>query len=327
MREQQWTGCVLGLAIGDALGFPAEFRRLVDIRRDLGPQGITDFMSPQDDLWRSGPVIIGRKYPPGTYTDDTQMSIAIAQALLRAGRDDLESLMQAMGEEFVRWYDDPQNDRAPGETCCTGCQRLKEGVHWQSAGVAQSKGCGSAMRSAPIGLYYFDQPERLAEVSRASSLPTHGHDAALEGAFATAFLVSLALQGAQPAQMYEALMRETHGRSEDFTACLAKLPAMLQQPPEIALSTQGLGESWVAEEAVASALYCFWRSPQDFAKVVLTAANTDGDSDSIACIAGAICGAANGIEAIPPHWIRDVEDSQQLLLLGQQLHHAALSHG
>ena len=120
--------------------------------------------------------------------------------------------------------------------------------------------------------------------------------------------------------MYDAIMAERALRSVDFAACFAKLPALLAAPPEEALSARGLGEGWVAEEAVASALYAFWRTPTDFARTVCTAANTDGDSDSIASIAGGISGAFNGRAAIPARWCSTVEGGDPLCDLARALH-------
>ena len=70
---------------------------------------------------------------------------------------------------------------------------------------------------------------------------------------------------------------------------------------------------------MASALWCFWRSPRDFSKTVLAGANTDGDSDSIACIAGGISGAFNGVEAIPERWRARAEKADALDQLAQRL--------
>lgn len=97
------------------------------------------------------------------------------------------------------------------------------------------------------------------------------------------------------------------------------MPQYFAWEPEKTMVDGVLGESWIAEEAVASAFYCFQRSPKDFKNVVLTAANTEGDSDSIACIAGSLSGAALGLDNIPREWIANVEDSDYLLALGQRL--------
>ncbi len=277
----------------------------------------------QDPRWPTPPYIVGKMHAPGTYTDDTQMSIAVAEGLLETVDDSLDASMTAIAKHFVRWSQSPDNDRSPGSTCMTGCANLSKGVFWRESGVANSKGCGSAMRVAPIGLLYHEQPQRLLEYARFSSVLTHGHPAALEGAASCALLVALALHGDCPETMVDAVGQACRGRSKDFDACWGKLPAMIKEEPERALHESGLGESWVAEEAAASALYCYWKSPDDFRKVVLTAANTDGDSDSIACIAGGIAGAALGVSAIPPLWLQVLENVEGLTALGRRLYRAA----
>jgi ADP-ribosylglycohydrolase len=267
----------------------------------------------------SRPFVVGADHPPGTYTDDTQMSLAVAEGLLAAGSDaELDRVMEEIGRRFVAWSQSPDNNRSPGSTCMTGCANLRRGVHWREAGVAHSKGCGSAMRVSAVGLFYAEE-QRLLEVARASSLLTHGHPAALEGAAAAALMVSLALEGAGPEALYRAIEASCFGRSADFDACLGKVPTVLKIPPEQALAQGGLGEAWVAEEAVASALYCVWRHPEDFSAAVLTAINTDGDSDSIGAITGSVMGARLGQEAIPTSWVEQVEGSAELQELGRRL--------
>jgi ADP-ribosylglycohydrolase len=317
MDRSQFLGCIVGLAVGDALGYPAEFRTRAQLLRELGPEGITGFLRLKDPRF-SRPFMTGPDHPPGTFTDDTQMTLAVAEALLSQGGAGREPLMQEMGRRFVEWHRSPDNNRAPGATCGTGCENLARGVHWRKAGVAESKGCGSAMRVAPVGLFYEDLDE-VESVARDSSLPTHGHPAALEASAAAALLVALALRGTPPERMYEEVMRRCGGRSPDFDQCFSQVPGLLEQPPEKVLIKGVLGEGWVAEEAVASALYCFWRHPDDYRAAVLEALNTDGDSDSLATIAGSISGARLGLSAIPPEWVRDVERSEYLLDVGARL--------
>ena len=299
--DSQFQGAILGLAVGDALGRPTEFLTSTEaIRVRFGPDGVTGFE--------------GDWHPPGTYTDDTQMSLCVARALIRAGHKPLDELMGIMSKEFVAWNRSPDNNRAPGVTCRTGCENLEHGVPWRESGVAESKGCGSAMRSGPIGLYFFDDEEQLVEVARASSLPTHGHPTALAAAAGAALLVAWAVRGDDPNEYPSRLsriMRESAG-GEEVAAFIEKIPGIINSPPEKVLCADVLGESWVGEEAVASALFCFCRSPKDYRETVTVAANTVGDSDSIACIAGSISGAYNGIHAIPHSWRHEAEDSDYL---------------
>ena len=106
-----------------------------------------------------------------------------------------------------------------------------------------------------------------------------------------------------------------------------KLPDALSQSPEVVLVEGALGEGWVAEEAVAGAMYCFWRFPDDFRRAVLTAVNTDGDSDTLGTITGSIVGARLGKDAIPSNWRSDVEDSAYLHELGSRLWNACHRDG
>lgn len=315
-------GSIVGLAVGDALGYPAEFRSRSQLLAEIGPDGITEFVALHDPRF-SRPFIVGREHPPGSFTDDTQMTVAVAEGLLAADRDDLDACMRAIAARFVEWSRSDDNCRSPGETCMTGCRALARGVPWRQAGVARSKGCGSAMRVAPVGLLYATDRDRLLEVARATSLLTHGHDAAVEGAAAAALMVAVALDGGDGAATYDAIREACAGRSADFDACLARVPDLLHVEPGVALSEAGLGEAWVAEEAVASALYCVWRHPDDFAAGVLEAVNTDGDSDSIATIVGSVLGARLGLDAIPARWRGGVERSEELHDLGARIHDAA----
>ena len=306
VRVEQFTGALVGLAVGDALGYPTEFISREQILERYGPDGLTDFAA-------------SFGHPPGTYTDDTQMSLAVAEGLLAAESDDLDAVMAEISRQFVAWMNSPDNDRAPGNTCMAGCRNLQRGVPWREAGVAHSKGCGSAIRVSPVGLLYHQDLDRVVEVARATALLTHGHPAAQEGAAAAALMTALAVRGAGPKEMYEEIRSLCFGRSPDFDACVSRVPGVLDAPPAEALAAGGLGEAWIAEEAVASALYCVWRHPDDFRAAVLEAVNTDGDSDSIGAITGAVVGARLGIGAIPGTWVERVENTAALRATAHRL--------
>jgi ADP-ribosylglycohydrolase len=293
-------GILYGLAIGDALGYPTEFLRLPQIKAKYGPEGITDLPS------------------PALFTDDTQMSIAVAEALFRSGDRDLESFMAAVREEFIKWYHSPENNRAPGNTCLRGVARFEEGIPWRESGDPRSKGCGSAMRVAPIGYLYQHHPEKLREVASASGICTHRHPTADAASVGAAYLVKLALDGLAPEKMVPELLHFTAGISDEWERAISKVQNCLGWEDE-EKALRSLGEGWVGEEAVALALYCFLRYPEDYKKTVLRGANTNGDSDSVACIAGSISGAYLGAEAIPKQWVRKIEKSDYLADLARRL--------
>lgn len=292
---------VFGLAIGDALGYPTEFMPLPQIKEKYGETGIIDL--PES---------------PALFTDDTQMSIAVAETLIKAGEKDIESIMAAIRDEFIKWRHSPENYRAPGNTCLAGVSNMVKGIHWSESGVADSKGCGSAMRVAPIGYFYQDDPEKLKEVARASGICTHGHRTAVAASVGAAYLVKLALDGISVGNMIPLLLDFTTGISKEFDQAIRKVEKCLDWADE-EKALYYLGEGWVGEEAVALALYCFLRYPEDYEKVVIRGANTNGDSDSIASIAGGISGAFLGIDAVPEKWIKKIEKSDYLADLSTRL--------
>ena len=293
-EDNKAKGVIFGLAIGDAFGYPTEFMSLTAIKSKYGAAGIQDFPK-----------------SPALFSDDTQMSVAVAEALVRAGGQDLDTLMDAIRDEFIRWRRSPENNRAPGNACLAGVSQMERGVHWSESGAVQSKGCGSAMRVAPIGYLYQHNPDKLKVVARASGICTHGHRTAVAASIGAAYLVKLALDDVPPDQMIPALLAFTKGISGEFDRAILKINECLDWEDE-EKALEYLGRGWIGEEAVALALYCFLRYPDDYAKTVLRGANTAGDSDSIACIAGGISGARVGVEGIPAEWVRNIEKSDYL---------------
>jgi len=293
-------GILFGLAIGDALGAPTEFLSLDHIKACYGPEGIQDLPN------------------AALFTDDTQMTLAIAEALVQAGDQDLETLMEAVKHHFVQWAHSPENNRAPGMTCLNGIARMEEGIHWSRSGIARSKGCGSAMRAAPIGYLFQHDPHKLRQVAYATGICTHGYPSADAACIGAAYLVKLALDLTPPRDMIPQLLAFTQGISPEFDEAIRKVPQCLDwEDEEEALDY--LGQGWVGEEAVALALYCCLRHPDDYKKTVLRGANTNGDSDSIACIAGGISGAWLGSGAIPDAWMARVEKAEALVELAERL--------
>jgi len=294
---------MLGLAVGDALGLPAEFLGdLALIKGIYGPDGITDFADTE-----------------GTFTDDTEMSIATARALFDAASPDVGQVMRAVSRRYAEWRENP--GWSPGRACLEGAARLAEGVDWTRSGDPNAKGCGTAMRTAPIGLRYPGDEPRIVEIALAVSRCTHGHACALAGGVATAALVDMALAGVPPEAMHERLRAIVAPISEEFLARWDQVPdAMREDPADVC---DLLGEGWVAEEAVAAAFWCFWKSPNDYTRAALRAVNSRGDSDSLGCIAGAISGAYLGEEAIPKKWRLGVARADELVALAEDLYDAA----
>jgi len=326
----RFRGCIIGLAVGDALGHPTEFIPSVRaIRARWGNHGVATFEATAN-------------HPAGTFTDDTQMSIAAARALIRAGHAGTDRLMTILASEFVAWAASPANDRAPGGACMAGCHALAAGASWRNAGVAGSKGCGAAMRAAPFGLYFAEDADALVRAAAAQSALTHRHPTGIASSVAAAAAVATALRSESLAGLVASVRAHVERVDEKILLEAGCEPALARSignrqmlatldrvQPTLALETDDvcsvLGGAWVGEEAVATALWCVLRAQGDFGAAVLMGASSSGDSDSIACIAGAIAGAAWGLPAIRATWVRDVESSALLDYLARTLYEA--KHG
>ncbi|MER8061268.1 MULTISPECIES: ADP-ribosylglycohydrolase family protein [unclassified Streptomyces] len=330
MSKRPATGSLLGLALGDALGFPTEFAKVPEILAKFGP-------------WREMPL--ARR---ALVSDDTQMTLALGRGLrtaLERGPLAPERLERPVREEFVDWYHSPDNNRAPGNTCLTACRLLEaEGRAWQDASRLGSKGCGANMRVAPIGLAPGLGDEQRAGAAQLQSGLTHGHPTALAASDLTARAVHLLARGTEPAALVgelsdyaranrtrydETWLGDLWTRSQDPTPehfaargwdeCLAILDRLREAvrthsaEDDPCLAT---GEGWIAEEAFATGLLCFLLFAEEPLTALRRAACTAGDSDSIACLTGAFAGAWLGADAWPADWAERIEYREDLLALG-----------
>jgi len=276
------------------------------------------------------------------------MALAVGEALIAAP---IPYEPNALGEQirhhFIKWYHDPENNRAPGRTCMTACQHLDAGELRLEATRMGSKGCGANMRVMPVGLLSVDQETR-AKIAQLQAAYTHGHPTGLAAADLTAFTVVLLIDGETPEKLpillrdYAESQRETYHADwlenlweqtmmmpspQDFIRrgwdeCLSvldRLDAALVNIDRTSDPCLATGTGWIAEEALATALLCFLMYPDDPEAVIQRAAVTSGDSDSIACIAGSFAGAYHGIGIWKEDWIYHIEYHGRLQNLSKKL--------
>ena len=329
ITKQAATGSLIGLALGDALGFPTEFNDVPRILATFGP-------------WRE--MDLPR---PAIVTDDTQMTIALARGIRTAMDRGLLVASRLTGpvrEEFVHWYHSPDNNRAPGRTCMVACQKLDSDRPWQEASQIGSKGCGANMRVAPVGLVPGLSEEQRAGAAQLQAALTHGHPTALAASDLTARAVHLLAQGAEPMGLVGQLRSYAYeNRSRYYERWLGNLWTYSHDPTPEAFMARGwddclqtlerlatalrtanpetdpclaTGDGWIAEEALATALLCFLLFPEEPVMALRRAACTKGDSDSIACLAGAFAGAHLGAGAWPKEWSERIEYRSDLMSLG-----------
>lgn len=316
------SGCIFGGAIGDALGYPVEFMKYKGIINEYGDEGITEF-----DLRHSGKAEI---------SDDTQMTLYTANALLYGEtRGALRGIAGPMSgyifAAYQNWYysqigkDIPKfgrnswiynyevlrESRAPGNTCLSAIA-ASGGSGSPENEINNSKGCGGVMRVAPIGCYYakYGKTFLAAKVGAEAAALTHGHPL---GYITAAFLSCLVCEiikdklAEQKTDLLDLvnetleIIREMYGEKphyNEFEDIIKKAIALSGEIHEDTDAISQLGEGWVAEEALAIAVYSALKYKDRFRKGVICAVNHDGDSDSTGAITGNILGAYLGLSAI-----------------------------
>jgi ADP-ribosylglycohydrolase len=323
---QNVAGSLYGLAYGDALGKPTEFQDYATIVGHYGPQG------PRE--------LTGR---PALVTDDTQMALAVGEAMLVAGEITPAVMEPLLRQGFLDWAVSPDNNRAPGNTCLQACAALHDGRPWQQATVAGSKGCGANMRVTPVGLHPRLDDDRRAGLAQLQAGLTHGHPTGLAASELTAYACRWLAGGLAPADLLEALRERSDSQRkvyrEEWLGDLWKRSAA-ESPEEFiaqgwdetaaaldrvrdALAAGDFtgdpclatGAGWIAEEALATALYCYLSAPDEPVVVLGRGAASSGDSDSIACLAGAFAGAALGLAAWPASWPTRIEYADRIARL------------
>ncbi|MEU6393771.1 ADP-ribosylglycohydrolase family protein [Streptomyces sp. NPDC046939] len=333
MTASPATGSLLGLALGDALGFPTEFNDVPAILAKCGP-------------WREMEL----PGPLAHITDDTQMALAVARALRTAmGRGPLDAARfePPLRSEFTDWYRSPENNRAPGNTCLTACDLLEDKARdWRDASRIHSKGCGANMRVTPVGLMPGLSEDQRAGAAQLQAALTHGHPTALAASDLTARAVFLLAHGADPTGLVGQLrsyalenrtryredwLGDLWRRSQDpdpahfitrgWDECLAVLERLATAARTANAETDpclATGAGWIAEEALATALLCFLLFVDAPVLALRRAACTSGDSDSIAALTGAFAGAYLGADGWPKEWVERVEHRDELTAYGAE---------
>lgn len=335
--EERFTGCLLGGAAGDALGYAVEFDRWPAIEAQYGPEGIVHF----------APDAQGR----AEISDDTQMTLFTANGLLAAeahGVEEgdterwagfveaayLEWLQTQTGQrdpdeaEHLCWIRDIpalNQRRGPGLTCLSALTRTSRNMPVRN----DSCGCGGVMRMAPVGLFFArrarmagQQPDwaALLHVAAECARCTHQHPQGYLPAALLAYVVARLALAEQKAvekgleAFVEAGLQEMAAAFPGQQADVHELRRLLHYAEELAqnggpdrTNIGRLGEGWVGHEALAIALYCTCRHRDDFGLAIRAAVNHSGDSDSTGAITGNLMGAMWGLQAIPADYLQRLE--------------------
>jgi poly(ADP-ribose) glycohydrolase ARH3 len=281
--SSQVLGALLGTFVGDALGMPFE--------------GSAPGAAPANlDMVEAR---LGR----GTYTDDTQMMIALAESLIERGTLDEEHLARAFQSAY-----DPARGYGSGTRQVFALWQTGTPVARAAAqvfGGEGSRGNGAAMRIAPVAVLFRDDPARLSEEAARSARLTHAHPVGVDAAVVQAAAIGAALRGAD---IFEAA--ETAARSDEILAALQTVRELLGGPVVPTEVQRRLGTSSEAAESVPAALYTVL-AHSSFESAVRFAVRLGGDTDTLAAMTGAVAGAVHGAHSIPWRWLEALEDGER----------------
>ncbi|UCC91072.1 MAG: ADP-ribosylglycohydrolase family protein [Dehalococcoidia bacterium] len=297
--KSKFLGALVGTGVGDALGAPFEGRFMVK------PEEVEAVAEKREVL---------------TYTDDTHMMIGVAESLIRTRGFDGKDMTYT----FIQNYElEPFRGYGPGPPHIF--RAIRAGAAWDIAAQelyhGGSFGNGSAMRIAPIGVFYHDNPARLREVAYKSSQITHAHNLGKDGAALQAYAIALATN-LEPQLAFDRgdflAKLINYVPAAVFKGKLSKIKGLLARPDKARVAIE-LGNGIEAFNSVPTAIYSFLTHPDSFAQAVLNAVSLGGDADTIGAMTGAISSAYLGIESIPNRWQQKLENRLYLKELAEKL--------
>ncbi|MGD2156530.1 MAG: ADP-ribosylglycohydrolase family protein [Anaerolineales bacterium] len=307
MNRKRFSGCIIGQCLGDALGFPVE-----GFPPRVCQRYVEEYLANEEMPLRGrGPFRFGQ------YTDDSQLARELMLSYVERQGFDPQDYARRIAAIFKEKRIVGRG-RATDQAAC----RLAAGVPWQEAGTPPpSAGNGSAMRAAPIGLFFYDSPEELIKAADDQGRITHADRRCSAGAVAIAGSVALALKNQAPTESWlDQLAEWVMVIDEAFGQHILQLRGWIQLAPADAVVPiskcgvdPGYEDAWegISPFVVGSvlwSLYSFLRSPEDYMETIRTSIVVSGDVDTTAAMAGAISGAYLGIEAVPPGLARHVTD-------------------
>lgn len=264
-------GAYLGFALGDALGATVEF---------MSPKQIQHRYGVHQDIIGGGWLGLA----PGQVTDDTQMSLALGNALIEQSRFDLSAIADA----FLAWLNSQPPD--VGNTCRQGLLRYRDTGSLVAPYHEQSAGNGGLMRNLPIVLACLNKPQHLAAWSLAQARITHHHPLSDAATIACADITRLLLLG------------------HDLSTCQTRVNTLISEFPVFAFQPYPGKASGYIVDTLQTILHYFFTT-SSFSECLIATVNQGGDADTTGALAGMLAGAYYGVEQLPTHWLEKLDIS------------------
>ena len=328
MNIDKVKGCLIGGAIGDALGYPFEFIKDKNLNSKI------EYYSLKNGL--------------AEISDDTQLTLFTICGLIDSAKKG--NINEVVNEAYKVWYDETENTintdsarkmvkhypkiremRTPGFSTLNA-------LEWGGNGtidnpINDSKGNGGVMRIAPVGLFFSHKADikKVAEIGAEISALTHGHELSHMSAYfltyILAFLCSVKEKSLEEldtiidiAKIATKIEFKKSKFSKDFVKIIDKAVKLSKSNKDDSIAIKELGEGWVAEESVAIAVYCLLKYGNNFEKCVLTAVNCSADRDTVGSITGNLVGCNVGFNKISEKFLENLECEDIILEMSEKLY-------
>ncbi len=315
MKYNKTTSALLGLAVGDALGVPYEFKAQSEM-----------INNPATDMVGYGTY----NQKPGTWSDDSSLTFCLAESLV-SGYD-----LKDIATKFIAWrwenYWTARNELFDiGNTTAIAINRLKTILNTESyreltlqkyMGNEHDNGNGSLMRILPLLFYIKDKPikEQFDIIWDVSAL-THRHIRAAMCCLIYLKLAEYLLNGEDKITAYQNTQKDIlqFWKDMDFSQNESKLFIRIIESDVREMPYEDLRSGGYVMESIHSSIWCFLQK-DTYAATVLTAVNLGHDTDTTAAIAGGLAGIYYGAEAIPNYWLASLARFEDICNLGERLH-------
>ena len=319
--QSRFVGCLVGCAVGDALGAPFE--------------GYWEHQLPgRNALLRGFAEVEG--YPRGQYTDDTQLTLATVESIVRRGSLEPADIARSIASLWKT-----QSVVGPGGACTFAAHAFLKTRDWTTCGAPVGQaGNGTAMRTAALGLYFLRDPERLPEAVADVSRITHQDPRSVAGGIAIAKAAQLlaTLDTVDEGSFCGSIAGAIRPYEAAFAGLIEDLPSRLREDRETALHAIAWAGSARPEfsrpiitpfvvPTVLAALWVVLHHRSSWSEAVAEAIHLGGDVDTLGAIVGALAGTRLGLSAIPGHLAEGVLRSVEIGRLAHRYFRAVAAKG
>jgi ADP-ribosylglycohydrolase len=306
IKEDRFAGCLIGQCLADSLGAVVEGRPAYECRAYVN--NVLNGDMPR----RTRPG-----YSLGQYTDDSQLARALFESYVACETFEPQDYANRIRDLFAT-----RRIVGPGRTTTDAAMHLMSGLPWDQAAAAPNglnAGNGSAMRAAPVGLFFRHDMDQLVQATIDQGRITHADPTCSAGALAIAGATALVINDVEDVdRIIDELAALVEPLDQPTADGIRNLHHWLKLPPhdavyEVAALSPIVEKRWMyispfVRTSVVWALYSFLRAPDDYWETICTAIGCGGDVDTTAAMAGAISGAYLGLSEITTDYVRDVND-------------------